>query len=424
MTLRAASSILAATLALAPLTAAADSTGDVCDTWARSDAAWPEVETILRENYAYLGRVSEPDAVLARAGASARRATTIAQLGTITETLGYAFRDGHFHVRPVTEPERAWIPSSSDFWMARAGEAWRVVDVRGDSVAYRLGVRPGWELVTMDDRPVAGLAREALRPVMPDPDAAQLEYGVNVVITGRLGQPRRFTFRHAGALRQIDLPPAQQSLAPRPDAPFSVSDHGGVARIRFHNSLGDNAVIAAFDAALADLKGADALILDLRDTPGGGNATVARSILGHFIDEPAIYQVHRNAYQQAVYGVPRQYAEYVFPRPPRWDRPVVVLAGRWTGSVGEALAMAFDRTVGVPTIGAPLADLLGTLNTNATDNGCLELSFAWDSLFAADGTPREAWQPRIVLPSAEIAADDSDPALAAALAQLDTGGGP
>jgi hypothetical protein len=92
--------------------------------------------------------------------------------------------------------------------------------------------------------------------------------------------------------------------------------------------------------------------------------------------------------------------------------------------VGEALAMAFDRTARVPTVGTPLADLLGTLNTNATDNGCLELKFAWDSLYAADGTPREDWQPRMVLPSADSSNDGTDPAIVAALALLGTAGKP
>jgi carboxyl-terminal processing protease len=130
--------------------------------------------------------------------------------------LGYAFRDGHFHVRPVTEPQRAWIPSSSDFWVVRDGERWLVSDVRGDSAAYRQGVRPGWEVVAMDDRPIAGLARGALAPLMAKPDAAQLEYAANVVTTGRLGEPRSFTFRYKGRPQRLALPPrpAKHSAAP------------------------------------------------------------------------------------------------------------------------------------------------------------------------------------------------------------------
>jgi carboxyl-terminal processing protease len=417
MRARSASAALAVAFALASSVTSAQPSTAFCDEWTRSDDAWPEVEAILRQNYAYLSRVADVDALLVSVGARAAEASTVAELGTIAEALGYAFRDGHFHVRPVAGPERAWIPSSSDFWVERDGNVWRIVDVRRNSAAFTQGLRPGWELIDMDGRPIAALAREALAPVQPEPDAAQLEYAVNVVTTGRLGAARSFTFRHAGSLREVLLPAAQQSIAPRPQSLLSVTDHEGIAQVRFHNSLGNNDVITAIDAALNEQISAKALIIDLRDTPSGGNTTVARAILGHFVAEPKVYQVHRNAYEEAALGVPRQYAEYVFPRGSRWERPVVVLAGRWTGSVGEALAMAFDRTAGVTTVGTPLADLLGTLNHNETRNGCLSLSFAWDSLSAADGTPREDWQPRILLDAGDTAGDGSDPALDSALLQ-------
>lgn len=409
--------VAAATTGL--LTGAPSSAEDVdCDGWARSAQAWPEVETILRDNYAYLGRVDDPDALLARAGEAAAKVESVAGLGTIAETLGYAFRDGHFHVSPVAGAERAWIPSSSDFWVVRQGERFVVADVRRASVAFEKGLRPGWEVILMDGEPIGDLARAALAPVVPDPSPEQIEFAANTVITGRLGSARSFVFRRHDAQGWAEssfaLPPAQEALGAAPEGSLQVQRFGGIAHIRFNNSLGDNATIAAIDAAMAEHSDARALILDLRDTPGGGNTTVARAVLGYFIREPAVYQVHRNAYEESVFGVPRQYAEYVFPRGQGWDRPVVVLAGRWTGSVGEALAMALDRTAQVPTIGTPLADLLGTLNRNQTANNCLSLSFAWDSLYAADGTPREDWEPEVLLRSGESAADSSDPSLEAA----------
>lgn len=412
-------SVLGAVLVLAPSNLSAQSSAEACDTWARSAEAWPEVERILRQNYAYLGRVADPDAFLAKAAANAAEVTGAAELGAVTERLGYAFRDGHFHVYPITEPQRAWIPSSSDFWVEGKAGRWLVSDVRRDSAAYLAGLRPGWEVVGMDGRPIAELARAALSPLVSHPNPEQLEYAVNLVTTGRLGAGRSFGFSDGEAARKVDLPPAQQSIAPRPPTLFTRFDHGKIVRIRFNNSLGDNPLIPAFDAAMADLGDAEALILDLRDTPGGGNTTIARAILGHFVGEAVVYQVHQRVFEQAVFGVPRQYAEYVFPRGRRWDRPVVVLAGRWTGSVGEALAMAFDRAANVTTIGTPLADLLGTLEANPTENRCLELKFAWDSLYAPDGTPREDWAPRVALPAGDTASDGSDPALAAALAMLE-----
>lgn len=416
--IRALAAPAAAILAMTPAAVAADDS-ESCDAWAATPAAWDEVERALRANYAYLDRVDDPDALLARAGEAARLAGTIGELARLTETLGYAFRDGHFHIRPVSAPERAWIPSSSDFWVARSDGRWIVSDVRQRSDAAGSGIRPGWEVRKMGDESIEAAARAALAPVVDEPSPAQLEYAANVVLTGFLGQARSFTFESPDGRRTLDLQPAQQSLGERPDTGLTVFEHDGIARIRFNNSLGDNAMIEAFDRAISNAQDARGLIIDLRDTPGGGNTTVARAILGHFVDKPAIYQVHRNAYEEAVFGVRRQYAEYVFPRGDRFTGPVAVLAGRWTGSVGEALAMAFDRTVGAETIGSPLADLLGTLNNSETENGCLRFAFAWDRLMAADLSAREDWEPATRIEAADTAADGSDAALAAALTWMD-----
>ncbi|AWW75711.1 hypothetical protein CD351_14860 [Erythrobacter sp. KY5] len=407
---------VAASLAVAawPVPATASDAKD-CDAWAQTPEAWDEVEVILRENYAYLGRVPDVDALLSKAGASARKAQTVGELARIAETLGYAFRDGHFHVRPVSSPERAWIPSSSDFWTIRSGDRWIVADVKQGSDAAALGVRPGWQLISMDGEAIEARAKAALAPVEADPDAGQVEYAVNVVTTGFLGHERKLTFATPEGERTLTLAPAQQALGERPDGGLEITDHGGVARIRFHDSLGDNAMVEAFDSAMMEVAEARGLIIDLRDTPGGGNTTVARTILGHFVTEASVYQVHRNAYEDAVFGVPRQYAEYVFPRGSHFSGPVVVLAGRWTGSAGEALAMAFDRTVGATTIGSPLADLLGTLNRTSTDNRCLSFAFAWDSLFSRDMTPREDWLPGTVMEASDTGEDGGDAALEVAL---------
>jgi hypothetical protein len=55
---------------------------------------------------------------------------------------------------------------------------------------------------------------------------------------------------------------------------------GGVGYIRIADSLGEADLIREFDTALARFRNTSALILDLRNTPGGGNTTVARGILG------------------------------------------------------------------------------------------------------------------------------------------------
>ncbi|GAA4043399.1 S41 family peptidase [Parerythrobacter jejuensis] len=393
----------------------AQNTAQTCNAWAASPAGWDDIEAVIRRNYAYLDRVEDVDALFKAARASAQSAASVEELGTIAETLGYAFRDGHFHARPTVGPERAWIPSSSDFWIVRDKGRWLVSDVKQGSRARETGVRPGWEILTMDGIPIAELAAQALAAVTTTPSEAQLEYAANVVLTGRLGARRSFVFSTMGGQRNMELPPAQQSFAPRPDGMVQVSQRDGVVRLRFNNSLGNNDLITRFDQLMRDNADAKGLILDLRDTPGGGNTTVARAILGHFVGKPVPYQIHRNMFEEMSFGVRRQYAEYVFPRGKVFDRPVVILAGRWTGSVGEAVAMAFETAVGAHTVGTPLADLLGDLRTNRTGNGCIAIRFAWDKLYSVQGLPREEWTPADLLASGDTGPDGGDPALARAM---------
>ncbi len=391
---------------------------ELCAAWANSPAALAEIEGRIRRDYAYTDRVEDIDALFAAFRVSAAQATSLAELGSVTEALGYAFRDGHFHIRPSVGPERAWIPSSSDFWIERKEGRWIVSDVKQLSEARARGIRPGWEVLSMDGAPIEDLARAALKPVAPQPSDEQIEYGVNVVLTGRLNQARQFVFTDGTQQRQIELPPAQQSFGDRPSGTMQVIDHEGITRIRFNNSLGNNALIAEFDALMKQQADARAIILDFRDTPGGGNTTVARTIMGHFISESSPYQAHRIISEEMQFGVRRQHMEYVFPRGTTFEKPVVVLAGRWTGSVGEALAMAFDTAIGAHTIGTPLADLLGTLNRSRVDNNCMSLDFAWDKLFSVEGTPREDWVPAEQMASGDTGRDGGDPALAQALDYL------
>ena len=109
---------------------------------------------------------------------------------------------------------------------------------------------------------------------------------------------------------------------------------------------------ACGSSAMASVTDATALILDLRDTPGGGNSSVARGIMGHFTKVERPYQVHVYPYEQRRYGVIRKAVEHVVPRAPHFAGRVVVLGGRWTGSMGEGIMIGMDA-FGATTIGSP-----------------------------------------------------------------------
>lgn len=414
--------LLAGLLCAYPVTATAQPDApERCDIWASSTEAWPEIEQGLRENYAYLHRVDDVDALFATAAESAAKAKDLSELSLLVETLGYAFRDGHFHVSPAPEKERAWIPTSTDIWVERNDQGQYVlVDVKAGSDAIAKGLTPGMVVAKIGDQPLASAIAQLLAPVTLSPSPAQQQYAANVLLSGYLGESRSITIRESATERVAQLKDGGSSYD-RTEASLSVTrrGRGRFAHFRFHNQLGDNDSIAAIDAAMYDHYDTDGIIIDLRDTPGGGNTTVIRAIIGHFIESATPYQHHVNAYENDILAVQRLQVEYVFPRAPIASVPLVVLAGRWTGSAGEALTMALDTAANAHTIGSDLADLLGTLNTYNLPSGCMELKFAFDRLYSTDNVAREDWTPDQLLSSAEARDNRSDPALNAAISHLE-----
>ena len=84
--------------------------------------------------------------------------------------------------------------------------------------------------------------------------------------------------------------------------------------------------------------------------------------MGRFISEAQPYQRHDLPTEMREYGIRQFWAEYVGPRGPfSYDAPLVVLVGRWTGSMGEGLAIGLDGMDRATVIGMPMARLRGAL---------------------------------------------------------------
>ncbi|HRJ63702.1 MAG TPA: S41 family peptidase, partial [Brevundimonas sp.] len=175
--------------------------------------------------------------------------------------------------------------------------------------------------------------------------------------------------------------------------PISTLPSGEALIIRFNDSLGDSDTVAAFDAIMTAAQPDQTVVLDLRDTASGGNTVVARGIMGWFVDEARPYQIHRLPAEERETGVPRQWVEQVLPRPgKRHHGPVVVRVGRWTGSMGEGLAIGLD-SLDALVVGEPMAGLLGAIHDHRLSNSGLVIKLPTERLYAVDGTPREAFVP-------------------------------
>lgn len=218
-------------------------------------------------------------------------------------------------------------------------------------------------------------------------------FAARILAAGRRDRPRRLTLRKGRAEPRL-LEIASLYAAPRVDQPaLSVASAGGDLRIRFNDSLGNSATIAAFDAAMSKAGRGQRVVIDLTETPGGGNTNVARAILGWFVTRPAAYQVHNLPREKRQTGIERQWIEQVLPREGRHHAgPVGVRVGRWTGSMGEGLAIGFDA-VGATVSGDRMAGLRGSVEDYRLEHSGLVFELPTERLMAVDGTPREKFVP-------------------------------
>lgn len=261
-------------------------------------------------------------------------------------------------------------------------------------------------------------------PVLPDPTSAQLDYGVTLAASGKRGAARSLQVQRGdGPVRTVELVSTlsyARSLNDREPATLElVGEQSDVAVIRVLNSLGNNDTIAAFDEMMVQAAGARAIILDMRDTPSGGNTEVARSIIGHFVTEARPYQMHRIPAMERAFTVPRQFVEYVLPRGPYFAGPVFVLHGRWTGSMGEGIVIGMDAATDAVTVGSNMGDLLGGLWNRDLPTSGARVDLGGESLFHVDGTPREDFVPQYPITPIDTAPDGTDPGILAVLNILD-----
>lgn len=164
--------------------------------------------------------------------------------------------------------------------------------------------------------------------------------------------------------------------------------------ITFNNALGDSATIAAFDAAMAKVAPRAAVTLDLTDTPGGGTTSIARAVMGWFVTRPMAYQVHNLPAEERETGIARQWIEQVLPRAGKYHPgPVSVRVGRWTGSLGEGLAIGF-AALGKPVCGTAMARLKGAVYDFDLTHSRLRVKFPAERLYTVAGQPRETVVPR------------------------------
>jgi len=358
----------------------------------RADAL--AIEGLINSRYAYLDRL--PDGAMPMSAAMRAEAGAVTDRRTLlryAEHAVAALADHHAITGGSFADSWGLVPSYSDLWIEPEGDLWRITAVREGTPAAGAGIRPGDSLVAVSETGTTQAVAAFWAGLGLEPTGDRAGYAARVLAAGRRDRPRDLTIRDAaGAERRLTLPNLY-AASPGDRRPVSAHQANGTLVIRFNDSLGDDATVSAFDAAMADARPDQPIVLDLTDTASGGNTVIARAIMGWFVDAPTAYQVHNLPAEERETGVPRQWIEQVLPRPGKRHRgPVTVRVGRWTGSMGEGLAIGLDA-LGADVVGGPMAGLLGAIHDFRLPNSGMVIKLPTERLYAVDGTPREAFRP-------------------------------
>ena len=356
----------------------------------------------VNENYSYFDKKKTDwnkvkEYYLPQAGKAGNRNELI----TVFEHALEELYDDHFSLNTNLNSSTRLVPTGLDIWAEWIDGKAIVTEVRKGFSADIAGVKCGMEVISINGVPVeiAVNNRKGKCIIGSDPEA--LNYSLRMLLAGTYLKEREITFKQNDNIINIKPDEARGNLTDSAGynslLEFKILDNN-YGYIKFNNSLGETDVIQLFDTALFQLKDTKALIIDLRETPGGGNTIVARGIMSRFIKNEMPYQKHVLPEDGKEFNIKRSWLELVSPRGSfTYDKPVVVLVDHWTGSMGEGIAVGFDAIDRAVIVGTRMAGLNGSINGFQTINFKIPYSFPAEQLYTVNGTPREYFVPDIFI---------------------------
>jgi Peptidase family S41/Tricorn protease C1 domain len=323
--------------------------------------------------------------------------TSRASYVSILEKALYEIYDHHAGLNTNNDDSRRLVPTAIDVWAAYINGKPVITEVRKGFGAKAAGIIAGMEVVAVNDVPV----QQAIEPFLPvsagKADNEAKSFALRLLLAGNHIQPRKLTMKYGAATSEyypdktgMQLEHIQYATA------VEATITSGIGYIKINNNLGDDGLIQIFDSVMHTMRNTRALVLDLRETPSGGNTNVARAILGWFINKEHFYQKHEYAAEEKATGIKRSWVEIVSPGPGKYySKPLAVLCNHWTGSVGEGIVIGFDalKRPATITIGTDMARLSGAVYGYEMPNTKIHFSFPAERLYHINGQPREQYLP-------------------------------
>jgi len=349
----------------------------------------------FRDNYAYFDQ-KDTDWDRVREAYRPKLAEVRDQSGfvTVLERVLDELYDPHTHLRVNTGRSTRLIPTGLDIWAEwQSGKA-VITQVREGFGSEQAGLRVGMEITSINGLAVETAVSNRLGVSLRAVNDAARGWALRALLAGTRDTKRVIEARSRNGVKRVfylDLPEhtTVDNYRVEQGVQWAIQNDGtGYIRI---NDLGFEDTVAEFDVALERLKGTPGLVIDLRATPSGGNTSVAEPIMGRLIER-------RMPYQKGAPARGSSWTREVFPRGSwTYQGPIVVLVGRWTGSMGEGIAIGLDGMRRAVVVGTRMAGLNGAVFDLQLPNSGIRLNYAAEKLFHLNETPRECFVPPVLV---------------------------
>ncbi len=339
----------------------------------------------------------------------------IAQLERVLEEL----YDDHVHLNTHTASSPNIAPSRTDVWAEWIGGRAIVTGIRPGFPADAAGLHPGMEVLRFNGMPIEDAVHKRMGRSFVQAGDEIRGWTLRKVLAGYRNETRIIEFSDRGETRPVTIPPDQFDVAYRSEyqsnLDFRILDHQ-IGYVVINGTLTGRQLLEDFDVALEALRHTAGLILDLRKA-GGGNTGVVEGIIGRLIDRERVYQR----------TVPRNGAPFLSRVRPRgewqYERPLVILVNRWTGSAGEGLTISLDALDRATVVGTKMAGLEGSVYTMRMPNTGIGFQCTRQKIFNGTlkgdpasqefvGSSRSAYTPSVpVDPMTEAVSETEEPIL-------------